>query len=133
MVKIRKEIIGRLITHAKNDAPLEACGYLCEKDGVIVDQIALRNMDRSGAHFTFDPKEQFDAIRAARDTGLKPVAVYHSHPQTPARLSAEDIRLAYDPNISYVIVSLASKSPDIKLFKIVKGAVTPEDMVIIDE
>jgi proteasome lid subunit RPN8/RPN11 len=38
------------------------------------------------------------------------LAIYHSHPETPARPSAEDIRLALTPNVVYVIVSLQNNN-----------------------
>ena len=59
---------------------------------------------------------------------LKLAAVYHSHPETPARPSQEDIRLAFDPQISYVIVSLAQPDPSIKSFKIREGNVQHEEI-----
>ncbi len=130
--KIKREIFEGLIKHAQNDLPLEACGYLGEKNGIITEMILLRNVDMSGIHFTFEPAEQFDAIRVLRDKGLKVAAVYHSHPLTPARPSEEDIRLAYDPNVSYVIISLKDENPEIRSFKIKKNRVTVEELVIID-
>ena len=35
------------------------------------------------------------------------LCVWHSHPATPARMSAEDLRLAYTPDVAYLITSLA--------------------------
>lgn len=35
MIKIDAAVISGMIDHAKKDAPIEACGYLAEKDGVI--------------------------------------------------------------------------------------------------
>ncbi len=130
--KIKREIFDGLIKHAQNDLPLEACGYLGEKDGIITEQIPLRNVDMSGTHFTFEPAEQFDAIRVLRDKGLSVAAVYHSHPLTPSRPSQEDIRLAHDPHISYVIISLKDESPVVRSFGIKKKRVTVEELVIID-
>jgi len=82
-------------------------------------------------HFSFDPEEQFAAIKDMRKKDLVPIAVYHSHPETPARPSKEDIRLAYDSDISYLIISLARKVPDIKLFKIRKDLVEKVEIEII--
>jgi proteasome lid subunit RPN8/RPN11 len=56
------------------------------------------------------------------------LANYHSHPETPARPSEEDIRLVFDPNISYVIASLASEIPDLKSFRIKNGVVEKEEI-----
>ena len=75
-----------------------------------------------------DPGEQFAAIKDMRSRNLKLAAVYHSHPETPARPSQEDIRLAFDPLISYVIVSLAQPDPNVKSFKIREGNVKHEEI-----
>ncbi|MDR1738053.1 MAG: Mov34/MPN/PAD-1 family protein [Candidatus Symbiothrix sp.] len=55
-------------------------------------------------------------LKKTRKDGEKIMANYHSHPETPARPSEEDIRLACDPNIIYIIISLAQKTPVVKAF-----------------
>jgi proteasome lid subunit RPN8/RPN11 len=57
--------------------------------------------------------------------------VYHSHPASPARPSQEDIRLAFDPSINYIIVSLVSPEPDLRAFLIRNGIVTPEPVEVV--
>ncbi|MFH1994121.1 MAG: Mov34/MPN/PAD-1 family protein [Nitrospinota bacterium] len=121
MFKINQEIVNQIFKHGESDAPLEACGYLAGKDGIVTRCYPMDNKDRSEEHFTLDPEEQFKVIREANSLGLNILAVYHTHPATPARPSNEDIRLAYDPNIVYVIASLSDK--EIKAFKIKKGEV----------
>jgi len=117
-MKIRKAVLEELINHAKKEAPLEACGYLAAKDGAIAASYAMTNTDKSAEHFSFDPKEQFSAVRDARRKGLEICAVYHSHPDSPARPSEEDIRLAYDRRMLYVIVSLLGGKAQMRAFKI---------------
>jgi proteasome lid subunit RPN8/RPN11 len=74
-----------------------------------------------------DPKEQFAVVKDLRAKGLSMLAVYHSHPETPARPSEEDIRLALTPDISSVIVSLADSAvPSVKSYKIASGNVQIE-------
>lgn len=131
-MKIKKEIKEQIVAHAKREAPLEACGYLAGKDGIIVKHYALTNIDKSEEHFSFDPKEQFETVRDARKNGLEVSAVYHSHPASPARPSEEDKRLAYDPHISYVIISLAGGGVDVKSFRIVHSTATPDPIEIIE-
>ncbi len=120
---IPKEIVEQLILHAKKDLPNEACGYLAGLDEIVTKVYAITNIDQSHEHYSFDPEEQFTAIKDMRKKNLVPIAVYHSHPATPARPSKEDIKLAYDPDISYLIISLAGDTPDIKSFKIKKGSI----------
>ncbi|MFA4843000.1 MAG: M67 family metallopeptidase [Candidatus Omnitrophota bacterium] len=131
-MKITKNIIIQLVNHAKKEVPIEACGYLGAKDGVITAIYALTNVDKSSEHFSFAPKEQFAALRDAREKDLEICAVYHSHPVSPARPSEEDIAKAYDPEILYVIVSLAQGKEDIRAFRIKNKTVGQVDLEIID-
>lgn len=131
MITIQKNIIDEISAFAITELPNEACGYLAGNLNVITKAYLLTNIDKSPEHFSFDPAEQFKAVKDARSEGIELLANFHSHPSTPARPSIEDIRLAYDPNILYVIISLLADRPDIKAFQIKDGVVTPEEIKIV--
>jgi proteasome lid subunit RPN8/RPN11 len=133
MIRITREVAEDIKEHAKKDTPIEACGYLAGKNGIITISYRMTNIDNSPEHFSFDPKEQFDVVRKARSEGLKIIANYHSHPVTPARPSQEDINLAYDPDISYVIISLEGDREDIKSFSIKNSEVKSQEIKIIND
>jgi len=132
MISIKREIYNQIITHAKIDLPNEACGYLAGNDGIVTQAYQLTNIDHSPEHFSFDPAEQFKTVKDVRNKGLQILANYHSHPETPSRPSQEDVRLAFDPDISYVIISLAEAKPVIKSFRILNGTSTNEDLTITE-
>lgn len=117
-MRIPKNIRQEMIRLAQKDQPVEACGYLAGQEDEVQVIIPMTNVDQSPEHFSFDPQEQFQALKTARKQGLRLVGVYHSHPASPARLSREDLRLAIDPDLIYVIVSLAGPEPDIKAFRV---------------
>ncbi|HET9571624.1 MAG TPA: M67 family metallopeptidase [Bacteroidales bacterium] len=123
MIQIPRSIVDEIVNQAKAELPNEACGLLAGKGSIVEKRFAMTNADASPEHFTFLPSEQFQTLRSARAEGLDIIANYHSHPATPARPSEEDIKLAYDPNILYIIVSLASAIPVIKAFHIRQGTV----------
>lgn len=131
MLKIDRDVYNDMILHAKEGLPLEVCGYLGEKNGEVSKIRRMKNVDESNEHFTFDPKEQFNAIKEFRNDGYKAKVVYHSHPETPSRPSQEDIKLAYDPNVSYIIVSLADEKPVVRSFLIKDGVVHQEEIEVI--
>lgn len=131
MIAITQEVLNQIISHAKEDLPNEACGYLAGNEGIVTQGYQLTNVDHSPEHFTFDPAEQFKTVKDARSKGFQILANYHSHPETPSRPSQEDIRLAFDPDISYIIISLADTEPVVKSFRIVSGSATNEELVII--
>lgn len=132
MLKIPTAIHDDLIAHAREGFPLEVCGIL----GGSVDSVSaiyrMTNTDASNEHFMMDPKEQFAVIKALRAAGISMLGIYHSHPESPARPSEEDIRLALTPEVSYVIISLAdSAAADIKSYKISSGTVQIEAIELI--
>lgn len=133
MLIISKQIIDELISHAQNGLPEEVCGYLAGNNREISKRYGLTNIDHSPEHFSLDPTEQFQAVREARKAGLEILANYHSHPTSAARPSDEDIRLAFDSNISYVIVSLEGETPEIKSYRIKNGRVEPEEIKIAEQ
>ena len=126
MLDISNEIIQDMITHAKDHLPIESCGYLGGQDNKITKFYPMTNVDKSPEHFSFDPKEQFSVVKDARKENLTLLSVYHSHPETPARLSEEDIKLLNDPNMVYIIVSLREETPEIKGYQLNK----PDDKTI---
>ncbi|MBT0664654.1 M67 family metallopeptidase [Geobacter pelophilus] len=130
MLIIPKNIHDALIVHAQRDFPLEACGILGGLNGLVSDHYPMANSDRSNEHFMMEPKEQFSVVKELRAKGKVMLAIYHSHPETPARPSEEDIRLALTPDVSHVIISLAGETPEIKAYRIEGGIVTPEPISI---
>ncbi len=119
-MKILKAVFNEMVAHAKQLAPVESCGYLAGKDGQATRFYPMTNVDNSPEHFSFDPKEQFKVLKEARNDGLTLLSVYHSHPESPARLSEEDVRLLYDPAMVYIIVSLMGPKEDVKGYRIRK-------------
>ena len=49
-MKIKKDIIDKIIAHAKSGAPIEVCGYLAGQNGVISRHYELTNIDDSEEH-----------------------------------------------------------------------------------
>lgn len=131
MLKVYSFVYEKIIEHARQEIPYEACGYLMGKDGIVTLAYKMSNVDKSSEHFTFNPAEQFKAVKFARENDLKITGVYHSHPDTPARPSEEDIRLAYDPDIYHFIVSLVSNPPELKCFSISDGKVERVDYEVV--
>jgi proteasome lid subunit RPN8/RPN11 len=129
MLRIPRKLADAVIDHAFQGFPLEVCGIMGGTEGIVSVIYRMTNTDRSNEHFMMDPREQFAVIKELRTKGLEMLVIYHSHPESPARPSAEDIRLALTPNVSYVIVSLQEASnPVLKSFRITAGRVEPEEV-----
>jgi proteasome lid subunit RPN8/RPN11 len=114
-----------IIEHARDQFPLEACGLLAGKSegplASVEEVYPLPNLAKSRRRFDIGPHDQLKAVKDMRAKGLRPLGNYHSHPETPARPSEEDLKLFLDPSAAYLIVSLAERVPKIKAFKAVKS------------
>lgn len=101
------EVWDAIVAHAREGLPEEVCGLLRGRDSVVTGLVRARNVaeDRE-INYTVDPQtllKQFEF----EDAGEEMVAIYHSHPVTPAYPSATDARQATYPDAVYVICSLA--------------------------
>jgi proteasome lid subunit RPN8/RPN11 len=144
MLILESEHRAAMLAHAQAGLPHEACGLFAgtvephegarppnEGDTKTVKAVyCLTNTDKSAEHFSMAPEEQFKAISDMRKKGLVLLGNFHSHPETPARPSAEDIRIAFDPKLSYIIISLKDAEPVLKSFIITGGAATEEPVKV---
>jgi proteasome lid subunit RPN8/RPN11 len=137
-ITIKKKDYEKILDHARKERPDEACGLIGgvdREDGVreIRKVYLLTNVDHTSEHFSLDPKEQLAAVKDMRSNGLRPLGNWHSHPSSPSRSSQEDIRLAFDRNASYLILSLMDdKNPILNSFHVENGVSTKEDLEIVD-
>jgi len=113
-----------LVEHAREDAPNECCGYMRAADGAVEEVLRSQNLRASPYGYELDAK----SLLAANDLDEEghEVAIYHSHPRSPAEPSQTDINLAHYPHWTYLIVSLAGESPDVRAWKIANGHVSEE-------
>ena len=128
-IRLKRRDYDAIVAHAKAGLPNEACGLIAGTiagNGKNVEKVYLLTN-----HFTISPGEQLRAVKDMRALGLSPLGNFHSHPATRARPSAEDIRLAYNPKASYLILSLAGKEPVLRAFKIADGAAVPQAVEIL--
>lgn len=133
MIRIPRSIFDSMIAHAKTEYPNEACGILAgpTPDGAVSDFFPMRNLDASSISYFMDPKEQLQVFKKMRQEGLPMRGIFHSHVASAASPSQKDVRLAFYPEVSYLIVSLSNQEkPVLKSFKINQEAVTEEEIKI---
>ena len=135
MILLEKSQFEEIVKHCKSGLPNESCGLLggiIEDNKKIVKKVYfLTNIDKSPEHFSMEPKEQFAAVKDMRANKFVMLGNFHSHPSSPSRMSEEDKRLAFDTNLSYLILSLAESEPVLKSFKIdINHQVEQEELII---
>jgi len=114
-----------IIEHARREAPRECCGIIAGREGKPVRVHATRNVAEGNALYEIDPRELIELeFRIMPEQQTELVAIYHSHPVSPAYPSPTDIALAFWPDAIYLICSLEdSDRPRIRGFQIHDGAV----------
>ena len=136
MIILSKSQFDEIVNHAKNQLPNEDCGLLGgivkENKKFVKKLYFLTNVDASPEHFSMAAEEQFAAVKDMRSNNLQLFGNFHSHPNSPARMSEEDKRLAFDKNLSYLILSLAESEPIIKSFRIDKDSQVEQEELIIE-
>ena len=65
-----------------------------------------------------DARDLFAAFREMRERELELIAIYHSHPTSPARPSRVDLAENYYGDVPRIIISLAGSSPVVKAFRL---------------
>lgn len=118
-----------LIAHAREDAPNECCGYARGSDGTVEEIFRAQNPRKSPYGYELDSKSLL-AANELDDEGYE-VAIYHSHPRSPAEPSQTDINLATYPHWTYLIVSLDG-DPHVRAWRIADGLVDEEEIVVAD-
>ncbi|MDR1494341.1 MAG: M67 family metallopeptidase [Planctomycetaceae bacterium] len=137
ILRLKQTDYAKILTHARAGLPNEACGLIAGTiDGEIktIEKVfPMTNVDQSREHFSINPREQLAAIKEMRTNGWLPLGNFHSHPETPARPSAEDVRLAFDAAASYLILSLAEPEPVLRAFHVENGRTSMESVEIVGD
>ncbi len=122
MLTVLASVHAAMLAHCLRDAPRETVGLLSGRDGVVqridmLPNIAPPPHDRRA--FLADPYRQFLAERDIAAAGLRPMAVYHSHPDGAAALSADDLAgLGPRDWMQVVAFSVVRPTrPDVRVFR----------------
>ena len=131
MVRLSKKTYEAMIGHAKKGYPNEACGILAGAQENITDFFPMKNMDESAVSYFMDPKEQLLIFKSMRQQGVEMKGIFHSHVASEAYPSQKDVRLAFYPDVSYLIVSLSDMNkPVLRSFRIEEEKVSEEKIQI---
>jgi proteasome lid subunit RPN8/RPN11 len=132
MLRLAESSYLRMVGHALDSLPLEACGLLAGTPAAAKAErcYPCRNQAASAKLYTVEPLDYLRADRDAEARGLEIIGVFHSHTHTEAYPSPTDVDQAPDPTWHYVIVSLKDPEPVLRSYRIVDGKITEESVVL---
>ena len=121
---IPAEVRRALEEHARAEAPNEACGLIAFRDGVAERYLPATNEAASPYRFELKPADPMDFF--LEDEGYE-LAVFHSHPASPARPSRTDVEnIGLWEGKPYLILSL--HTGDLAAFRIEGGRIAEETL-----
>ena len=135
MLTITRDLHDKIVAHARNDHPDEACGVIAGPAGSDRPErfIPMENAERSPTFYRFDSAEQFRVWREMDDRDEEPIVIYHSHTATEAYPSRTDISYASEPDAHYVLVSTRDdNTTEFRSYRILDGAVTEEPVSVLE-
>lgn len=132
MLRLTASAYTRMVGHAYDGLPDEACGLLVGRPAAsqVVRFEPTANDAASSKLYTIPPLAHLKIERAADAEGLEVVGVMHSHTHTDAYPSPTDVDQAPDPGWHYVIVSLRDEAPVLRSYRIVDGTIDEEQVVV---
>ena len=119
------EMRAAIVDHAKREAPRECCGILAGRNGAPMRLYETRNVAAGNRLYEIDPAQLIDLeFRELPAQETEIIAIYHSHPESPAYPSATDVDLAFWPDAVFLICSLADpQRPEVRGFRIRNGGI----------
>jgi proteasome lid subunit RPN8/RPN11 len=124
-IYLTASLVEELIAQARADYPAETCGLVAGRDGRAIRLHPIENIHHSPVAYEMDPLQQIWAMLAIENEGLDLLAIYHSHPNGPARPSPSDVAQAYYPESAHLIISLVDPAhPTLRAFMIADDHVT---------
>jgi proteasome lid subunit RPN8/RPN11 len=134
-VVIARDLLDRVIAHARRDAPNECCGLVAAREGTAVSVHALDNVAASPLRFEVDPHALLHQLDAIEDDGAELGAIYHSHTRSEPYPSQTDLNFAAGwPGVEWLIVGLRTGDgePVVRSFRIDDGRVDEVGLEIRD-
>jgi proteasome lid subunit RPN8/RPN11 len=126
-LRLPRPLVNQILTQAQHSPEAEICGLIATQNGTASRCYPVHNAAADPVHrYRMEPQAQIEALRQMREAGEELLAIYHSHPHTPATPSAIDIEEANYPDAVYLIISLDIKGVlQISAFCIANGTASP--------
>jgi proteasome lid subunit RPN8/RPN11 len=113
MLHIEQKILQAIVTQVETDQE-ESCGFVFGRElgenRTITKSFAVANISLVNKQTSFEisSKDYLKAESIASNENLALLGIYHSHPNGSSFPSEQD-RLAAQPNLSYIIISVIQK------------------------
>jgi len=134
-VHIPRKLINQILEQAQQSPGKEICGLVSSRNSSHNQPVhcyPIANTSTEPNHrYLMDPRQQIDTFRIMREREEELYAIYHSHPESPALPSAEDLQQASYPEALHIIISMNTEGTlQLRGFRLKADTATAVDIVI---
>ena len=106
-LQLPRQLVNQILKQAQTSPEEEVCGLIGGRDNRAESLYPVGNSaELKNVRYQMEPSEQIGAMREMREKSEQLIAIYHSHPHSPALPSATDLKEAEYPECAYLIISL---------------------------
>lgn len=128
---LSRKVANRLLRDAQEAVPYEFSALLAGRDATITDAFPMPISPDTGS-FSWDGPAFLQALHSIRKRQLQWLGVLHTHPHTAPIPSRQDVLGWHYPTLSYWIVSLASETPEWRVYQWKNGAFLLRDYTVTE-
>jgi [CysO sulfur-carrier protein]-S-L-cysteine hydrolase len=129
-MRIARDLLDRIVDHARRDAPDECCGVVATDGGEARSVHPLVNLAASPLRFEVG-SDLVGVMDEIDEAGHELGAIYHSHTRTAPYPSQTDVNFSVNwPGVEWVIVGLDGDAVEVRSFLIADGRVREVELEV---
>jgi [CysO sulfur-carrier protein]-S-L-cysteine hydrolase len=130
-MRIARDLLDRIVEHARRDAPNECCGVVSAQGGDAREVFELENVAASPLRFEVGA-DLVGVMARIDEEGHELGAIYHSHTRTPPAPSPTDVNFSVNwPGVEWIIVGVDGEGEtEVRSFRIEDGRVREVELEI---
>jgi len=121
IIDVHPQALQCMRRHVAEEAPLEACGLVGGRPGVLQVVYPVTNSLQSRSRYRMDGQEQLAAFLDIESAGLALLAIYHSHPTGPQTLSDIDREELRYPDLLQLVWFIAENAWTCRAYHVLQG------------
>jgi len=141
MIFIATDLLAQINREAEDAYPNECCGLLAgtgEPDEAITISSVHHSdnvcVEKRHDRFEVDPRVRLELMRALVGSPRRIVGHYHSHPDHPPVPSEYDLRMAFEPDLLWLIVAVeGGHATEVMAHKVNAGRTTFHKIPLVIE
>ncbi|RNB85836.1 M67 family peptidase [Brevibacillus fluminis] len=127
-----RKVYERLLDAGQTARPKEFAALLGGTGAHITASFSPSQLATDRTSFHWDGPTLLSALREIGQSQLQWLGVFHTHPLTAPLPSSADHAGWHYPALSYWILSLAGREPELRAYQLTEGVFQPRSFMLVD-